>query len=365
MSDGAGVAVAPVEDERRAPSPVPAWLDGAAGWAWRLLVIGVALALVAEVLGRLALVVVPLVMAVLLATLLVPVVEWLARRRVPRGLAAALVVVATVLFVGTATSVLVTSVVRELADLRGLMQDGAEPMLDRLGVALRLSPQVRDQATAGLQQLADGTAPDASAILAAVTGVGQVVTGSVLALVFTVILVADGRRVAAWVRDRLPGRHREEAAALGRRAWQSLSAYVRGLAVVAFLDAVGIGIGLVLIGVPLAAALTAIIFLSCFIPLVGPVVAGALAVVVAFVGAGPVPALVTLGLVLVIQQVAANVLQPLILGRSVALHPIVVVVALAVGSILAGVAGLFVAVPLTGVVAAVGNELRLRRGGTA
>jgi len=339
---------------------VPPWLALAAAWAWRLLVVAAGLAALSVLLGRVALVVVPLLLAVLVSTLLVPAVEWLARHRVPRGLAAALVVVATVLFIGSATSFLVTSVVRELADLRGLLRDGGQPILDRLGQALRLSPEMLAQAQDGLEQFSQGTAPDPGAILSAFAGIGQAVTGSVLALVFTAILVGDGPRIAAWVSERLPRRRQEVAVALGRRTWEALSAYVRGLAIVAFLDAVGIGIGLALLGVPLAAGLTAIIFLSCFIPLVGPIVAGALAVLVAFVGAGPVPALLTLALVLVIQQVAANVLQPLILGRSVALHPLVVVIALAVGSIFAGVAGLFVAVPLTGVLAAIGNELRLR-----
>lgn len=351
----------PAAPEPAGAAGVPPWLRSAAAYTWRILVVAAGVALLGLLLSRLALVVVPLVVAVLVSTLLSPPARWLERHGVPRWLATLVVVVLAVTFIGVSTAVLLTSVVRELADLQGLLRDGGQPVLDRLGMALRVSPELAEQARTTLQGLTEGAEPpDVDALLSTVAVAGRVLTGLVLAMVFTTILVADGPGIAGWLRDRLPPGRRDLAGALGRRAWAALSGYVRGLAVVALLDAVGIGIGLVMIGVHLPAALTAIVFLSCFIPLVGPIVAGALAVLVAFVGGGPVPALLTLGLVLVVQQIAANVLQPLIIGRSVNLHPLVVVVVLTIGSILAGVVGLFVAVPLAGVVAAVGNELRLR-----
>ena len=151
-----------------------------------------------------------------------------------------------------------------------------------------------------------------------------------------------------------------QRAALAARAWTALSGYVRGTATIALIDALGIGLALLILGVPLVIPLTLLVFLGGFLPVIGASIAGLIAVLVALADGGVVTALLVLGAVVAVQQLEGHILQPVIMRRAVSLHPIVILVALATGSAMLGIVGAFLSVPAAAVLSAVGNELRLR-----
>ncbi|MDP8959110.1 MAG: AI-2E family transporter, partial [Actinomycetota bacterium] len=184
-----------------------------------------------------------------------------------------------------------------------------------------------------------------------------------LTLPILFFFVKDGEQISGWFLRQVDEQYRDDVRALSRRAWQTVAAYLRGLAVVAFFDAVVIGIGLLVIGVPLVVPLVTLTFFGGFFPIVGAVLAGLLAVLVALVNGGLVDALAVLAVVLVVQQVEGDVLAPLVLGRAVQLHPLVILLALTAGAVVAGVVGAFLAVPTAAVLVAVGAEFRARREG--
>lgn len=196
----------------------------------------------------------------------------------------------------------------------------------------------------------------AGAVLAA-----EIVAGTLLTIVLLFFFLKDGPKITGWIRNHVSGPRRDLLETLGRRAWMTLGAYIRGTALIGVADAVLIGIGLLVIGVPLVAPLMVLTFFGAFFPLVGAVVAGLVAALVALVSGGPIDALLVVGIVVVVQQVEGDVLAPLVLGRAVKLHAVVVLLALTAGAVVAGVTGAFLAVPTAGVAAAIGNELRARR----
>jgi predicted PurR-regulated permease PerM len=185
----------------------------------------------------------------------------------------------------------------------------------------------------------------------------NVLAAIVLTLVLTFFFVKDGRQLWGWIAG-LFGRHRASAEELGGRVWRVLTGYVHGIALVALIDALLIGLVLVAVGVPLAMPLTVLTFLAAFFPVVGAVAVGLAAVLVALVAKGAVAALVVGVAILVIQQLDGNVLQPLLVGRRLELHPVVVLLALTAGGVVGGLAGAFLAVPLAAVAGAVIDYLR-------
>jgi predicted PurR-regulated permease PerM len=315
--------VAEPDDPRDAPR-VPAWLDTTAQLTWRALVILAGLTALVLLVTRLYLVSLPVVIALILATIAVPPARRLERRGLPR-LAAATVVVAGGggLLVG-GVSLLVPAFSRQVGDLGPTVVDAFTRLLEWL----EASPLGLDRA-----QL-DGLLEDALGNIA-----------------------------------RTPARYRDDLRAAGARGWGALAGYVRGTAAIALIDAVGVGIGLLIVGVPLVLPLTVLVFVGGFVPVIGAFTSGLLATLVALATGGLSAALAVLAVVLVVQQVEGNVLQPVIMRRAVALHPVVILGVLTAGTVVVGLAGAFLAVPLAATVAAVGNELRLRgelrRAGTA
>jgi predicted PurR-regulated permease PerM len=196
-----------------------------------------------------------------------------------------------------------------------------------------------DRAERAVAEFVTGALPSPSA---GATMAVEIVSGAALALFVLFFLLLDGRRMWAWAVSWIPQQRHEQVDGAGRRAWAVLTGYVRSIVLVAFIDAIGIG-------VPLAASLTLIVFVGAFVPIVGAAVSGVLAVGVTLVTVGPVPALVLLAAVLLVQQLEGNVLQPWIMGRTLKLHPVVVVLAVTLGSVVGGVLGAVVAVPLVAV----------------
>ncbi|MDX6355194.1 MAG: hypothetical protein QOF98_2097, partial [Streptomyces sp.] len=189
--------------------------------------------------------------------------------------------------------------------------------------------------------------------LQGVTVIVELLTGVALAMFSTLFLLYDGPNIWNWVLRLFPEAAREGLAGAGPRAWHTLTLYVRGTVLVALIDAICIGVGIFFLGVPMAVPLAVVIFVSSFVPLVGAVASGAIAVVVSLVTQGPFTALMVLAVVLAVQQIEGHILQPFILGRAVRVHPLAVVLSVAAGSIVAGIGGAVVAVPLV----AVGNTV--------
>lgn len=352
----------PVMRDSERPA-VPPTLDRLAAMSWRFLVVAAALAVVAFVLVQLRLVVLPVIAALFLATLLVPPVRWLRDRGWPPLLAAWVVTLGSVALLGAIGAAFVPLVAQELEELGSSILEGVEEVEDWLIAGpLGLSPEQVDRFfDQAIEQVRANAGSITAGVLAGAVLAVEIVAGTLLTIVLLFFFLKDGPKITGWIRSHVSGSRRDLLETLGRRAWMTLGAYIRGTALIGVADAVLIGIGLLVIGVPLVAPLMVLTFLGAFFPLVGAVVAGLVAALVALVSGGPIDALLVVGIVVVVQQVEGDVLAPLVLGRAVKLHAVVVLLALTAGAVVAGVAGAFLAVPAAGVAAAIGNELRTRR----
>jgi putative heme transporter len=335
----------------------PAWLDTGAQYAWRWLVILAAVAAALVVVLQLYLVVLPVIVALILATICVPPARWLERRGLNRLGATSVVVIGGVLGLAAVIAAITPAFVRQTRELGPTIGEGIDALLDWVeNGPIGWERAEVEETVGGL--FADGFATRAPALI---TTIGELLAALALTVVLLFFFVKDSDSLTGWLVARIPTTQRQTVAAMASRGWTALSGFVRGTAVVALIDAVGIGIGLAVIGVPLVLPLMLLVFLGGFIPVVGATVTGLLAVLVALAWGGLGPALAVLGVVIVVQQLESNVLQPVIMRRAVSLHPVVILSALTAGAVLAGIIGAFLAVPITAVLAAVSNELRLRR----
>ncbi|HEX3592555.1 MAG TPA: AI-2E family transporter [Pseudonocardiaceae bacterium] len=333
-------------------SRVPKVLRVSAALSWRLIVILAAIAAVAWIVGRLALVAIPVAIALLLAALMAPAVSYLHSKHVPKGLATAVVLIGGIVVVGGVLTFVITEFANGLPALSAQVQQSIQQITHWLETGpLHLSQkQLRDFADTLIKSLgADQSAITSGALTTAVT-VGEMVTAALLTLFTLIFFLHDGTRIWTFVIKIVPSDVRDKVDVAGRRGFASLVSYVRATAGVACVDAIGIGVGLAIVRVPLAAPLAALVFLAAFVPIVGAVVAGAAAVLVALVANGFVAALIVLGVVIAVMQLEGHVLQPLLLGRAVRLHPLAVVLSIAVGIEVGGIAGGLLAVPILAVV---------------
>ncbi len=333
------------------PDPVPAAVRAWAGWSWRALVIVAALAAGLWLLAALKVIVVPVAVALLLTVLLSPLVTVLQRLRLPRGAAAGVALVLLLGLVGGLLTLAGSSIVNGIAELWDQAQDGVEKLLDWLATGpLQLQTadldsylhQIQDAAASSAEQIASG------ALSVGVT-LGHVVAGTLIALFCTLFFLIDGRAIWAWLVGLLPRGSRERVHQAGRRGWVTLGAYTRTQILVAGVDAVGIGLGAAILQLPLAVPLAVLVFFGSFIPFVGAIVTGAIAVLVALVTQGWVSALIMLGVVLAVQQLEGHVLQPFLMGHAVSLHPVAVLLVVTSGSLVAGIVGALFAVPIAAV----------------
>lgn len=329
--------------------------------AWALLGI---LALVVGALylaGQLTLVVVPLILALFPAALLAPVAGWLKSKGVPAALAALLTILGTLAVIAGVFAALIPVVVAQMPQLIEAGQSGLGQLRqwlqdDPLGLGIEGPEQLLQQAQDLVGQAGEYTGQALSALATAV----EVVVGLLFLFVVLFFYLKDSGRIARGIGDLLPTRWRADSSALAERVWATLGNYFRGQLLVALTDAVFIGAGLLILGVPLALPLAALIFFGALFPIVGAVTTGALAVLVALADGGLVTALIVLGLILVVQQLEGNVLQPVILGRTIDLHPLVVLVAITIGGTTIGILGAFLAVPVAASIARVVEYVRER-----
>ncbi|HZG89750.1 MAG TPA: AI-2E family transporter [Pseudonocardia sp.] len=332
-------------------SAVPLGLRIGAAVGWRLLVVVAALLVVAVVVAELAEVIVPVAIALLLSALLTPAVRVLDERGVPRGLATALVLVGGLALLGGVLAFVVVTFVRGVPDLGAQLGASIDSVVTWLTTGpLQLSEQqlreVQDQFLAALDA---NQATLTAGALSTATTLGKVATEIALVVFTLVFFLHGGTSIWQFLLGAVPGRIRPRIDVAGRRGLAALVAYVRATAVVAVVDAVAIGIGLALLGVPLAVPLAALVFLGAFVPIIGAVVAGSVAVLIALVAQGPIQALVVLGIIIAVMQLEGHVLAPLLLGRAVKLHPLAVVLAISTGLLLGGIAGALLSVPLLAV----------------
>lgn len=328
-------------------SDLPYPLRIAAAWSWRLAIILVVVTAIVWGLAQLSFLVIPILVAALLAGLLSPVVTAFVRARVPRGLAVAITELG---FIGLVAGLL-TLVGRQIS--AGFAQLWDEALAGLTEVQKWLSEGPLQLTAAQLQTYIDDAqrvlqnnqSTLVNGVLSVGSSAGHIITGALITLFVLVFFLLEGERIWAFLVGLLPRTAQPATDGAGRAGWVSLVSYVRVQVLVAAVDAVGIGVGAAVLGVPLALPLGILVFVSSFIPVVGALVSGAVAVLLALVANGLVNAVVMLVIVVAVQQIESHVLQPLVMGRAVALHPVAVVLSVAAGSYIAGIPGALFAVP--------------------
>ena len=354
-----GEIVPPLVGSNFAPARVPYGMDLAAAWSWRFLVVVGAGYVVVLGIAKFEVVLLPLVIALLLSALLVPVVQRLVSLRFPRPLASILTVLLTIglvalllTFAGQQISQganqLTQQVVTGLDQVRQLLKSGPLQFSDRqINQAVK---SAQDAVTSSNQQIF-------TRVTEVGTALGHIVAGFFIILFATYFFLADGGRIWSWMVRLFPRAARARADSSGRIAWASLTSFVRATVIVAFTDALGVMLVAALLGVPFVFAIGVLVFLGAFIPLIGALLSGSVAVLVALVAHGPVVALIMLGGVIAVQQFEAHVLQPFLMGRFVSIHPLGVILVIAGGVLVAGIPGALVAVPFAAALNAVGLHL--------
>ncbi|MPZ72463.1 MAG: AI-2E family transporter [Nitriliruptorales bacterium] len=332
-------------------------------YAWAVLgVVGI-LALAVWAAGTLAVVVVPLILALFPAAVLAPLVARLKRMGMPDALAALIALLGGVgIFVGIGF-VVVPQFTAELEGLQEQVREGIAAVRRFLAAGPFGFDPIRfeDVVERARAQLSSGDAGIGTGVINALGVVTQTVAGLVFGIVALFLYLKDGPRMALWLRSLFPADVQDDAAEVGVRAWQTVGAYVRGQLLIAVVDAVLIGIGIAVLRVPLALPLTVLVFLGGLFPIVGAVIAGAVAVLVALATNGLITALLLLGIIIGVQQLEGNLLAPVVLGRATELHPLATLAALTAGGILLGILGAFLAIPVTASITRGASYLRQRR----
>lgn len=338
----------PTTRVQESDNPVPAGIRTAAAWSWRFLLIVAAVYALIYLLVELSVVVIPVVVALLLAALLQPAAAWLTRRGWPRSLSAAVVLVGGLAVVTGIVWLVVAQISDSFSDLSAQVGDGIDSVRNWLvnGPLSLSQTQLNDAFESAQNALSENQDVLTSGALTTAATVGEVLTGLALALFTLFFFLQDGRGIWSWVNRLFPTHARGAIDEAASRSWRTLISYVRATAAVALFDAVIIGIGLLILQVPLAIPLAALVFLGAFIPIIGSFIAGLVAVLIALVSNGFVIALIVLAVIIVVMQFEGHVLQPLLLGRAVRVHPLAVVLAIAAGLLLGGIFGALIAVPI-------------------
>ena len=320
-----------------------------AAWAWRLLVILAAAVALLWVVAKLEIIVVPVLLALMISALLLPAVDWLDRHGLPRGGAVTLVLLSGFAILGGILTFVVSQFIVGLPDLVEQVTHSIDSTRRWLieGPAHLSREQIDHAGTAAIEALRNNQAKLTSGALSTAATITELVTAAVLVLFTLIFFLYGGRDIWQYVAKVIPGHVRDRVHEAGRAGYGALTAYVRATFLVAFTDAAGVGAGLAVMHVPLALPLASIVFLGAFVPLIGALISGLLAVVVALLAKGVVYALLTFGLLIVVNQIEAHVVQPLVMGRAVSIHPLAVVLAIAAGGVLAGIVGALLAVPTT------------------
>lgn len=343
----------PAVDLKATKAPWSLWADGFGRLGIRaiqLIVVVVVAAGIVLANSQLTVVTIPVIIALILASAFAPVMGWMRRRGVPSLVATILALLAIVVTLGLLGWLIVSAVRNQWDDLYSQAQQGLQDVTAWVGtLPLNIDQAQLDEWIATATDFVT-SAQFGSGALAGVGAVANFVTGFVLMVVILFFFLKDGPQIWEFLLRPFRGENYARAARIGDKTVTTFGAYIRGTAAVALVDSVGIGIGLWILGVPLALPLAVLVFLLAFIPIVGATVAGILAALVALVANDWVTALAVLGVVVAVNQLEGNFLQPVLMGRSLKLHALVVLIALTVGTVLSGIIGAVLAVPITAVV---------------
>ncbi|CAA9524732.1 MAG: hypothetical protein AVDCRST_MAG79-425 [uncultured Thermoleophilia bacterium] len=354
-------AATPAAAPRDPAGPLtPAWLRASSEWTWRLLLVGFGVVALLYALGFLRVVVLPVIVALLLTTLLLPPKRWLSDRGMGDALATSLTMLGALVLIGLLGTAIAPTIGGQIDELRAGIEEGVREATGILAERpFNLSRADLDaQVDTALDRLRENSGTVTRGVTEGVVILGEVITGLIVVVLLTFFFLKDGPGMWGWLVGLFAGHHRRGADELGSRIFATLSGYVRGIALVGLVDAVLIGIALFVLGVPLVVPLMILTFLGAFLPLVGAFLAGLAAVLIALVFNGLVAALLILAAIVVVQQLEGHVLYPVLMSKTVHLHPAVIVLALAIGGIVAGIIGVFLAVPLAGVVSTVLSYVR-------
>lgn len=332
---------------------IPFAVKAAAGWAWRFLAIIAASAVILWLLVQIKTVVIPVFVAGLVTALLAPITNAFSEKlKFPRSLAAG---VSLLMALGTVTglvlivSATITEDVRQLGEkaVQGFNEVVAwlstGPLNLEESAIQEYIDKLQEQVSKNMDRILSGA-------MSVTSSVGHIFAGSLIALFCLFFFLKDGREIWTWIVGLFPARSRERVDGTGLRSWLSLGAYTRTQIIVALVDGIGIGVGALLLKVPLAVPIGVLVFLGAFIPIVGATVTGAVAVAVALVDSGVGTAVAMLVVVLLVQQLESNLLQPMLMSKALSLHPVGVLLAVAAGTIVAGIVGALFAVPILAIV---------------
>ena len=352
----------------RAPRPVLSEhrLVRAGAYAWAVIGVLILAFAALQVVGQLTVVVVPLVLALFPAAVLAPVTRWLVQRQAPPAVAALIALIALIGLIAAVFSFLVPQVQQELGALGDSLQEGYTQVEAFLANGpFGLDPIRLDVVIAQARERLGQSEGLASNVLEAANLVVEGFAGFVFLLFALFFYLKDGPRIGRWLRDLFPHAAREDAEQVGGIVWSTIGGYIRGQLIVALVDSLFIGIGLVILRVPLALPLAVFVFFGSLFPIVGAILSGLVAVLVALATGGVTSALLVLALIVGVQQLESHLLAPILLGRATALHPLAVVAALTSGGVLLGVLGAFLGVPVAASVARAVGYLRARTGASA
>lgn len=338
--------------QRAVRAPWSLWGDSFGRLATRALQLILVLVVVGGLvfaMTQLTLVIIPVVLALILASAFAPAMGWMRRKGVPSILATILALLAIVVVLGGVVTLIVNAVRNQFGELRDQAVAGFDQVVEWVST-LPFAP-TEEQISEFRDTVIDfvTSAQFGSGALAGVSAAANFLTGLVLMIVVLFFFLKDGPRIWEFLLRPFEGSSYARAQRIGDKTVDTLGGYVRGTATVAAVDAIGIGLALAILQVPLALPLAVLVFLLAFIPLVGATVAGALATLVALVANDLVTALIVLGAVILVNQLEGNFLQPVVMGRSLKLHALVILIALTIGTVLGGIVGAVLSVPIAAV----------------
>jgi predicted PurR-regulated permease PerM len=340
------------------------WLRAASDVSWRALVVALFVLVVGALLWSVRVVAIPVFVALLLCSALVPLVSRLEARGWRPLLAAWTVLLGFLAVIGA----LLALAIPPAASQTDAIVEAAASGVDEVETWLVEGPLHLDRARVSQatenpgERMSEVLRGSSSTIVSGVRTVGEVLAGILLTFILTLLFLKDGRRFQGWVLDHIPPRHHDVTRAAGTRAFDALGGFLRGAAVLGLAEGVIVGATMAIVGSPLWGPVAVLTFLAAFFPVVGAVVAGAVATLVTLATAGVADALIVLAVVVVVQQLDNDVLAPVIYGRSLSLHPAVILIVLPAGALLGGIAGAFLSVPLTAMAFGVAGELWGRHG---
>jgi len=360
----AGPVAAPAHHHDSTPIDgveMPYVMRFSAAWSWRLLLVVAAVYVFLHVFSLLSVVLVPVIIGLLISAALSPVADRLVQWRLPRSVATLLVVAGAIALIAALVALVAQQFTSGFGDLRSSFNDSLDKLQDylaNLGLSQRQLSDFFDKVQEAVQS---GQGNLSGTVVKTATTAGHLIAGLFITLFATIFFTYDGRGIWSWLVSLFPQPARERVHGSGERAWAVLTSYVRGTLVIAATDAIGISLIALVLGLPLVVPLGVLVFLGAFIPVVGAAISGIVAVAVALVSEGPVTAAFMLAGVIAVQQIEGHVLQPFLMGRLVRVHPLAIIVVIAIGAEVAGIFGALIAVPLTAVTNAVSSHLASAR----